>query len=116
MVNCRESLIRLPPEGDVGGDETDLFIRYGSKERGANRNSVGLWGLLSRAPSAWKGTALVGLLGAFEHLYAKHHVGSGSSPRKAKGMVPFLKVPPAAQGDKVSLPNTEDKDLVKPTP
>lgn len=42
MVNCRENLIRLPPAGDVGGDEMDLFIRYGSKERGANRNAVEL--------------------------------------------------------------------------
>lgn len=63
MVNCRENLIRVPPEGDVGGDETDLFIRYGSKERGANRNSGELWGLPGRAHSAWKGGCLGGPVG-----------------------------------------------------
>lgn len=110
MVNCRENLIRLPPAGDVGGDEMDLFIRYGSKERGANRNAVELWGLLGRACSAWKGAALVSLLGAFEDLCAKHCAGSESTPRKAAGTIPSLEMPLDAQGDKVSMPKAEEKE------
>lgn len=62
-----------------------------------------------------RGAALVGLLGAFEHLCAKHRAGSESSPKKAKGMVPFLEVCPAAQGGKVSMPKAEEKDFIKST-
>lgn len=96
MVNCRQNLIRLPPEGDVGRDETDLFIRYGSKERGGNRNPVELGRLPGRAWSSWKGVALGSLLGAFGHLCAKHRAGSESNPRKARGTVLYFEVPLAA--------------------
>ena len=53
--------------------------------------------------------------GPVEHLCAKHRAGSESSPRKARGLVPFLEVCPAAQGGKVSMPKAEEKDFIKST-
>ena len=45
IVNCRKNLIRLPPEGDVGEDEMDLFIRYGYLRKEGPARSTGFWGL-----------------------------------------------------------------------
>lgn len=38
----------MPPEGDVGGDEKDLFIGMVPRKEGPAR-SVGFWGLPGRA-------------------------------------------------------------------